>query len=99
MDLMRHLHANHFVVVLDVEGEQVDSMALARRIEDRLELGQAPTFVIGSSLGLSDDVKHRADWRWSLSPLTFSHDLALVMVAEQLYRAYTIAHGHPYHKA
>lgn len=98
-DLMRHVQAHHFVVVLDVDGERVDSMTLARRIENCLGLGQPPAFVIGSSFGLSDDVKRRADWRWSLSPLTFPHDLVLVMVAEQLYRAYTIAHGSPYHKA
>jgi 23S rRNA (pseudouridine1915-N3)-methyltransferase len=55
-------------------------------------------FVVGGHLGVSDEVRARADVRWSLSPLTLTHEMARVVLAEQLYRAYTIVRGVPYQK-
>jgi 23S rRNA (pseudouridine1915-N3)-methyltransferase len=53
---------------------------------------------VGGAAGLSAEFLQRADWVWSLSRLTWPHEMVPVLVAEQLYRAYTIQHGHPYHK-
>jgi len=71
---------------------------LARWLGARLEDGRNLTFVIGGPDGLAAEVLKRADFRWSLSPLTWPHGLARVMVTEQLYRALSLLKGHPYHR-
>jgi 23S rRNA (pseudouridine1915-N3)-methyltransferase len=84
------------VVALDRRGSLLDTRELARRLE-RWASPRA-TFVIGGPLGLHPRFLDEADARWSLSPLTFPHELTRVLVAEQLYRALTLARGIPYHK-
>ncbi|WP_338055036.1 23S rRNA (pseudouridine(1915)-N(3))-methyltransferase RlmH [Sulfobacillus harzensis] len=96
--LLARIGARDFVVLLDVKGEQVDSPGLAQHLERWRKLSRPITVVVGGSAGVSDAVQTRADWRWSLTPLTLPHGLAQVVVAEQLYRAWTIGQGHPYHK-
>jgi 23S rRNA (pseudouridine1915-N3)-methyltransferase len=71
---------------------------LARWLEARLAGGRDLAFVIGGPEGHAPELLERADFRWSLSPLTWPHGLARVMVAEQLYRAQSILKGHPYHR-
>ncbi|MCL8209222.1 MAG: 23S rRNA (pseudouridine(1915)-N(3))-methyltransferase RlmH [Actinomycetia bacterium] len=95
--LLERIRPRDWVVALDPAGEAVTSEELARRIVRRLEAGETPVFVVGGRWGLAEAVRRRADWIWSLSPLTFAHELAAAIVAEQLYRAWAIAHGHPYH--
>jgi 23S rRNA (pseudouridine1915-N3)-methyltransferase len=84
------------IIALDRKGELFGSVELARRLES----WAAPqaTFVIGGPLGLHDDFLVAADCRWSLSPLTFPHELARLLLAEQVYRAASILRGLPYHK-
>jgi 23S rRNA (pseudouridine1915-N3)-methyltransferase len=84
------------VVALTADGRAYDSEAFAAALELWLERGR-PAFVIGGSLGLADDVLARADARLSLSPLTLPHQLARVVLAEQLFRGLSILHRHPYH--
>jgi len=84
------------VVALDRRGRLMDSRELARRLE-RWAVPRA-TFVIGGPLGLHGSLLERSDAVWSLSPLTLPHELARVLVAEQLYRALTLLRGLPYHK-
>ncbi len=87
------------VVALCIEGKEMSSPALAQYVEKAAVSGVSNiAFVIGSSFGLSDDVKRRADMRLSMSPLTFPHQLARVMLCEQIYRAFTIINGTKYHK-
>jgi len=88
-----------YVIALCVEGESADSPALSRKMEEAASRGASEIcFVIGSSFGLSPEVKARADWKLSLSRLTFPHQLARVMLCEQIYRAAQIARGAAYHK-
>lgn len=84
------------LVTLDRTGVALDSVRLA----ERLERWAAPrlTLVVGGPLGLHGSVSERADTRWSLSPLTLPHELARVIVVEQIYRALTILRRIPYHK-
>lgn len=96
--LLDRIAADDFVVILDVQGQSLDSAALADRLEAWRRSAKNIVFVVGGSLGLDETVRARAQWRWSLSPLTFPHGLAHVLVSEQLYRAWTIVQGHPYHK-
>ena len=83
-----------FVSLLDREGEQFDSLSFSRFLEDRRQAGRDVCFVIGGPLGLQlDEVDHR----FSLGPLTLPHQLARVVLLEQLYRGHKILAGEPYH--
>jgi 23S rRNA (pseudouridine1915-N3)-methyltransferase len=93
------LASDALAVLLDVEGRQWSSPQLAAEVEKWQTRGvKEVAFVIGGHLGVSADVKRRADVRWSVSALTLTHEMARVVVVEQLYRAFTILHGLPYQK-
>jgi len=85
------------VVVLDPKGKVWTSEQLAKFIQQHMTSdSRRLTFVIGGYEGLADSVTSRADVQWSLSPLTFTHDLTRVLLLEQLYRALSIIHNLPY---
>ena len=87
------------VIALCVEGKPCSSEELSRRMADFGVAGQTQlTFLIGGSFGLDETLKREADWRLSMSPMTFPHHMARVMLLEQVYRAYQIAVGTRYHK-
>lgn len=86
-------------VALDVGGRALDTEALSRRLAGWLQDGRDVVFAVGGPDGLAPSVVERAEWRWSLSPLTLPHGLVRVVLAEQLYRAWTVLQGHPYHRA
>lgn len=91
--------AGSFVVLLDVEGRQWSSPEVAAELERWQNEGRKEVaFVVGGHLGVSPEVKARADVRWSLSRLTLTHEMARVVLAEQLYRGYMILRGLPYQK-
>ena len=94
------LASDALAVLLDVSGPtRWSSEELAARVEEwQTRSVREVTFVVGGHLGVSDEVRARADLRWSLSPLTLTHEMARVVLAEQLYRAYTIVRGVPYQK-
>jgi 23S rRNA (pseudouridine1915-N3)-methyltransferase len=97
--LLEALDANDRVVVLDAQGQSWSSQQLAEFVGKHL--GGDPrrlTFVIGGYGGISAKVKARADRLWSLSRLTFTHEITRLLVAEQLYRALCILNNHPYSK-
>jgi 23S rRNA (pseudouridine1915-N3)-methyltransferase len=86
-------------VPLCIEGKTMPSEGMARLIAERENSGRPKLcFVIGSSYGLSPLVKNRADFRLSMSPMTFPHHLARVMLLEQIYRGFKINEGSRYHK-
>ncbi len=97
--LLAALPPDAFAVALDRTGAIVDSMALAALLERWLGLGRALCFLIGGAEGLDAPVLRRADHVLSFGAMTWPHMLARVMLAEQLYRARSIASGHPYHRA
>jgi 23S rRNA (pseudouridine1915-N3)-methyltransferase len=85
------------VVVLDPKGKAWTSGQLAKFVEQHMTSDpRRLTFVIGDHEGLPDEVKKRADVQWSLSPLTFTHEMARVLLLEQIYRALTIIRNIPY---
>ncbi len=87
------------VVALDEGGDVVDTRAMAGRLARWQQSGRDVALVIGGAAGLDDAVRERADWVWSLSPLTFPHMLVRILVAEQIYRAWSLLNNHPYHRA
>lgn len=93
------LRADALVVLLDVDGRQWSSQELSGELE-RWQTGgtKEVAFVVGGHWGVSVEVLERAKVRWSLSRLTLTHEMARVLLLEQIYRAYTILHGLPYQK-
>lgn len=90
---------NSFVAAMCIEGKQLDSVALSEKISGLMVDGVSEmAFIIGGSHGLSPAVKAAADFRFSMSKMTFPHQLARVMLLEQLYRAFMIRSGAKYHK-
>lgn len=86
------------VVACDERGRSYDSRAFARRLQDLHETGRDVAFVIGGAFGLPDEARTAAAETITLAPWTLSHELARLVLAEQLYRAGTIVRGEPYHK-
>ena len=86
------------MVALEVEGKLLDSVELAHEVEAATMRHSTIDFVIGGSLGLSAAVKRRANLGWSLGRITLPHQLARVVLLEQIYRAYKINSGETYHK-
>ncbi len=87
------------VIALDVAGKSLSTEQLARQLQSWQMSGDNFSFLIGGPDGLSPACLARADQRWSLSDLTLPHPLVRVLLAEQLYRAWTITVNHPYHRA
>lgn len=85
-------------IILTPDGRNVSSKEFARSLQRQIELYGQLAFLLGGPLGFSPEVKEAADDRLSLSSLTFPHELARIMFLEQLYRAFTILRGEPYHK-
>jgi len=90
--------ARDYVVALEVTGLAMTTPELAKWLAERRAGGRNLALLIGGPDGLDAALTARADFRWSLSPLTFPHALVRVMVAEQLYRAQSLLQGHPYHR-
>lgn len=92
-------NASGYIIPMCIEGKQLSSLKLAKMIEDIPIHGQSTvSFIIGSSFGLADKVKQKADFKLSMSEMTFPHQLARVMLLEQIYRAFQINCGGKYHK-
>ena len=87
------------IIALCIEGKPCSSVELSRRMEELAVAGKTQlTFLIGGSVGLDESLKRQAVWRLSMSPMTFPHHLARIMLLEQIYRAYQISAGTKYHK-
>ena len=86
------------MVLLDESGRQFGSKELADKLTDWQTIGQDIVFVIGGPDGVSKSCFERANLQWSLSKLTLPHSLARVLFAEQIYRAWSLTTGHPYHR-
>ena len=88
-----------YVVALEVGGRAMSTPELARWLSARMAGGRNLALLVGGPDGLDAGLSSRADFRWSLSPLTWPHGLVRILVAEQLYRAHSLLLGHPYHRA
>lgn len=91
--------SNAFVFSMCIEGKTISSEALSEKIQDIALSGTSNiVFIIGSSFGLHESVKKNSSFRLSMSPMTFPHKLARIMLLEQIYRAFSIANNGKYHK-
>lgn len=96
--ILARIKPSDHVIALCIDGKSMTSEQFADRLAARELAGEHPVFVIGGSLGLSDAVRARANEKMSFSPMTFPHQLARVILLEQLYRACKINAGERYHK-
>lgn len=96
---LKGISCQDYVILLDLQGKGISSPELAGLLEERALEGQSSiAFVIGGSLGIAEDVRQRANFRWSFSKLTFPHQLIRLVLLEQIYRACKINKKEPYHK-
>lgn len=96
--VLRRLRSSDEVILLDERGRTYTSLSFAAMLQERLSKGGRDiVFVIGGAYGFSDELYKRADGKLSLSAMTFSHQMVRTIFAEQLYRAFTIIKGEPYH--
>lgn len=97
--ILKHISDGQYVIALDIRGKMLSSEELAEKLNSLALKGDSRVaFIIGGSLGLSDDVLKRADFRLSFSPMTFPHQLMRIILLEQIYRAFKIIRGETYHK-
>ena len=96
--ILAKLRPDDIVVALCIEGKQLDSVSLSAQLARYADTGRRVAVVIGGSLGLSPEVVARANMKLSFSPMTFPHQLARIMLLEQVYRACKIGAGERYHK-
>ena len=97
--LLKMIKDRDHVIALAINGKTFDSAGMAERLKTLMNEGKSDlVFVIGGSLGLSEEVLRRSDEQWSYSRLTFPHMLMRVIALEQLYRSFKILAGEPYHK-
>ncbi len=90
--------SNDRVIALEVHGKPWSTEDLSQKLRQWLAEGRNISLLVGGPEGLSADASARADEQWSLSPLTLPHPLVRVLLAEQIYRAWTLLKGHPYHR-
>ena len=96
--MLAAIKANHFVIALDVQGKLWTTQQLAHNLANWQQQGRNIDLLIGGPDGLAAECLKKAEEKWSLSPLTFPHILVRLILAEQIYRAWSINQGHPYHK-
>lgn len=98
VDILKHINNQDYVIALDIDGENLDSVSLAKKIDTTFLNYGTITFIIGSSFGLHEDIKKRANYRLSFSKLTFPHGLFRGILLEQIYRSFKILNNETYHK-
>ncbi len=96
--LLSRVKSDEQLVLLDEQGTALSSQALSGRLSKWRSDGRDLAFIIGGPDGVSESIRRRANFVWSLSSLTLPHGLARVLLAEQLYRAWSLETGHPYHR-
>ncbi len=88
-----------YIIVMDIDGKQLDSISFSKKIDDILTYENSKiTFIIGGSMGIAERIKAKSQFRMSFSQMTFPHQLFRVMLLEQIYRQFRIARNEPYHK-
>ncbi len=98
-EILKRLRDNMYVITLEVKGKELSSEKLAEKIDSLAVGGRSNiAFVIGGSLGLSEEVSKRSDFRLSFSQMTFPHQMMRVILLEQIYRSFKILRGETYHK-
>ena len=94
----KHINNQDYVIALDIDGNNISSTELSKKINETFNHYGTITFIIGSSYGLHEDIKQRANYRLSFSKMTFPHGLFRAILLEQIYRSFKIINNETYHK-
>lgn len=97
-NIEKYISNQDYVIALDIDGNNLDSVSLAKKIDETFLTNGTITFIIGSSYGLHEDIKKRANYRLSFSKMTFPHGLFRAILLEQIYRSFKILNNETYHK-
>lgn len=97
-NILKYIGKNDYVITLEIEGKEMDSISFSRLIDETFITHSTITFIIGSSTGLSDKIKIRSNYKLSFSKFTFPHGLFRGILLEQIYRAFKINNNELYHK-
>lgn len=96
--LLKEVKSNEFCIALDEHGKELTTKSLAEKMSLWQQEYRSIAMIVGGPAGLAPECLKRANFTWSLSQLTFPHQMIKIMLAEQIYRAVTILQGHPYHR-
>lgn len=97
--ILKQIKDDEYVILLDLTGKPLDSIDLAKHLQSLYDTSRSKiTFVVGASLGVSKEVKDRANLMWKLGDITLPHQLCRLVLVEQIYRAFRINRNEPYHK-
>ena len=97
-NIMKVLNKNDYNILLDINGNELDSISFSKKIDDTFGFNSNITFIIGGSFGVLDELRDVVNYRLSFSKMTFPHQLFRVILLEQVYRAFKINHNEEYHK-
>ena len=94
----KHINEKEYIITLEIEGKELTSEELSKKIEDIMIINSNITFIIGGSYGIDKSIKDKAKYHLSFSKMTFPHQLFRVLLLEQIYRAFKIMNNESYHK-
>lgn len=97
-NIEKYISNQDYVIALDIDGANLDSISFAKKIDETFLTNGTITFIIGSSYGLHEDIKKRANYRLSFSKMTLPHGLFRAVLLEQIYRSFKILNNETYHK-
>lgn len=96
--ILKKLQSHHYLILLDERGKMLNSIQWSQQMQQCMNMGvKTPVILIGGAFGVSENIKNKAQQCWSLSALVFPHQLVRLIVAEQIYRAFSILNHSPYH--
>lgn len=96
--ILNILHPQEHIIALDVQGKRYTTEKMSERLNELMHNGQQVALLIGGPEGLAQSCRNKAQEKWSLSDLTLPHPLVRIVIAEQLYRSWSLLKGHPYHR-
>lgn len=97
-EILKYIDNSHYNIVMDINGEQLDSVSLSKKINNIFINNSTINFIIGGSYGIDERVKEKSNYRLSFSKLTFPHQLFRIVLLEQIYRSFKILNNEEYHK-
>ena len=96
--ILKHIEQKDYIITMEIEGKELSSIELSKKIEELETINSNITFIIGGSYGLDNKIKNISNYKLSFSKLTFPHQLFRVILLEQIYRSYKIKNNESYHK-